>query len=407
MKKANALLLSLLLALYGAGAALCAPLDLQALVDGAAAGDTLVLQAGHYGRARVDKALTIRGQGIATQIDGNGSGHVLALMAAGISVQSVRVTGSGTDISGKESGIWVDRVADGARIVDVQVDRCGFGIWVDAADEPYIERCRIEGRADAAIVSDLGNGIHLFNVKNGVVLNNYIEKGRDGIYISNSSGCLIAENRIHSTRFAIHYMYAHQNRVVDNYTDSSSVGIALMYSKGIQVLDNKVRASHTHGILLRNLYNSRIEANDAQSGKDGFFFSGCSFDTLRGNLLMANDIGIQVSDSPDNVVAGNAFVDNRQQLNYQNNVSLVWSGNYWSDYVGWDRNGDGIGDKRHYPSDIAAYLVGRFPAVRLVLHSPAMLLLQGLETQFPVMRPPGVLEERPLMANPIALAGRR
>jgi nitrous oxidase accessory protein len=407
MKKANALLLSLLLALCEAGSALGAPLDLQALVDRAAAGDTLVLQAGLYGRARVDKALTIRGQGVETQIDGNGSGHVLALLAAGISVQSLRVTGSGTDISGKESGIWVDRVADGARIVDVQVDHCGFGIWVDAADEPHIERCRIEGRADALIVSDLGNGIHLFNVKNGVVLNNYIEKGRDGIYISNSTGCLIAENRIHSTRFAIHYMYAHQNRVIDNYTDSSSVGIALMYSKGIQVLDNKVRASHTHGILLRNLYNSRIEANDAQSGKDGFFFSGCSFDTLRGNLVMANDIGVQVSDSPDNVVAGNAFVDNREQLNYQNNVSLVWSGNYWSDYVGWDRNGDGIGDKRHYPSDIAAYLVGRFPAVRLVLHSPAMLLLQGLEAQFPVMRPPGVLEERPLMINPIALVGRR
>jgi nitrous oxidase accessory protein len=198
-------------------------------------------------------------------------------------------------------------------------------------------------------------------------------------------------------------MYSHHNRVVGNYTDSSSVGIALMYSKGIQVLENEVRASHTHGILLRNLYNSRIEANDTQSSQDGFFFSGCSFDTLRGNLVAANEIGILVSDSPGNLVAGNAFVDNRQQLNYQNHTSLVWSGNYWSDYVGWDRNGDGVGDKRHYPSDIAAYLVGRFPAVRLVLHSPAMLLLQGLEAQFPVMRPPGVLEERPLMVNPLAM----
>ena len=86
---------------------------------------------------------------------------------------------------------------------------------------------------------------------------------------------------------------------------------------------------------------------------------------------------------------------------------IVWEGserggNYWSDYVGWDRDGDGIGDKRHFPNDIASYLVSRFPAVRLVLHSPAMLLLQGLETQFPVLRPPGVMEARPLMRPAIA-----
>ncbi|MFT5085756.1 MAG: nitrous oxidase accessory protein [Candidatus Latescibacterota bacterium] len=403
MKKATALLLSLFCVLVSVSVALSAPLDLQALVDAAAVGDTLDLSIGHYGSARVDKALTIRGQGVGTVVDGGGSGHTLALMAAAISVENLRVTGSGTDVSGKHSGIWVDREADGARIIGVQIDRSGFGIWVDAADEPHIAGCRVEGRDDEAIISDLGNGIHLFNVKNGAVLDNYIEKGRDGVYISNSTGCLIARNRIHRTRFAIHYMYSHHNRVVGNYTDSSSVGIALMYSKGIQVLENEVRASHTHGILLRNLYNSRIEANDTQSSQDGFFFSGCSFDTLRGNLVAANEIGILVSDSPENLVAGNAFVDNRQQLNYQNHTSLVWSGNYWSDYVGWDRNGDGVGDKRHYPSDIAAYLVGRFPAVRLVLHSPAMLLLQGLEAQFPVMRPPGVLEERPLMVNPLAM----
>ena len=35
--------------------------------------------------------------------------------------------------------------------------------------------------------------------------------------------------------------------------------------------------------------------------------------------------------------------------------------------MGWDRDGDGIGDKRHYPADIVSYLALRFPAVRLVM----------------------------------------
>jgi nitrous oxidase accessory protein len=200
-------------------------------------------------------------------------------------------------------------------------------------------------------------------------------------------------------------MYAHGNRVIGNVTDSSSVGIALMYSKGIQVLDNRVRAGHTHGILLRNLYYSRIEGNQVRDSKDGLFFSGCSYDTLAHNLVVNNHIGILISDSPDNEVWGNAFVNNDEQLNYQDFTTLVWDspdgGNYWSDYVGWDRDGDGIGDRGHFPRDVASYLVQRFPAVRLVMNSPAMVLLQGVEAQFPVLRPPGLWDLRPLMANPL------
>ena len=379
--------------------------DLQALIDGATAGDTLYLNAARYQSAVIDKALTLIGRGAETVIDGGGRGHVLAVLAPGVELRSLRVIGSGTDVTDKESGIWVDRRAAGVRIAGVQVEECGFGIWVDAATDPEITGCKIVGRTDEKIVSDLGNGIHLFNVKGGKVSDNEVVHGRDGIYISNSTGCLIANNQISHTRFAIHYMYAHFNRVIGNQTDSSSVGIALMYSKYLQVLDNTARGNHTHGIMLRNLYYSRIAGNLTAGNADGFFFSGCNYDTLTANLVANNTLGILVSDSKDNEVTGNAFKDNQEQLSYQNYASLQWEGNYWSDYLGWDRDGDGIGDKKHYPADIASYLVYRYPVIRLVMHSPAMKLLQGLEAQFPVIRAPGVVELRPLMGNPLATIG--
>jgi nitrous oxidase accessory protein len=382
-------------------------IDLQALVDGRADGDTLQLETGRYSAAVIDRPLILRGRGEATVVDGGGSGTgtVLALKAPGVRIEQLRVTGSGSDIMAKESGIWIDRAAPDAHIRQVRLDSCGFGIWADRAARPLMANCTVIGRDDAAIVSDLGNGIHLFNVEGGIVRDNQIVAGRDGIYISNSSGCLIEGNRVRGSRFAIHYMYAHQNRVIDNSTDSSSVGIALMYSKRIQVRHNRVRNARNHGMLLRNLYASRVEGNDVRGSRDGFFFSGCQADTLAGNRIAANEIGIQVSDSPTNLLVANAFLDNEQQLVYEGYSHVVWEGgenggNYWSDYIGWDRDGDGIGDKRHYPSDIATHLVGRFPALRLVLHSPAMLLLQGLEAQFPMMRPPGVMEARPLMHLP-------
>ena len=385
-----------------------AQIDLQELVDHASPGDTLQLLPQRYASATINKALTLVGHGTGTVIDGGGAGHVLALRSPDISVRNLMVTNSGTDVSLKESGIWIDRLAGSASVDSVRVEGCGFGIWVDAASAPRITSYRIIGRSDAAIISDLGNGIHLFNVTGGTVRGNHIEAGRDGVYISNSSGCLIENNHIHGARFAIHYMYAHANRVIGNVTDSTSVGIALMYSKGIQVLDNRVRAGRTHGILLRNLYNSRIEGNEVHDSEDGLFFSGCSYDTLAANLVSDNRLGLHLSDSPDNEVYGNAFVDNDEQLSFQDFATLVWDdphgGNFWSDYVGWDRNGDGFGDRGHFPSDVAAYLVQRFPAVRLILHSPAMVLLQGLEAQFPVLRPPGLWDTQPLMANPLAAA---
>jgi nitrous oxidase accessory protein len=390
--------------------------DLQTLIDAAAPGDTLRLGPERYSAAIIDKPLVLIGQerlntkAHQTVIDGGGTGHVLQLQAPDIAVHSLRLVGSGTDIDRKESGVWIDRQAPRASLSDLEIENCGFGIWADAVKSPQIIGCRIIGNNNARLVSDLGNGIHLFNVTDGLVRDNHISQGRDGIYISNSTGCRIQGNRIDRSRFAIHYMYSHANQVVGNHTDSSSVGIALMYSKALLVQDNQVRASRNHGILLRNLYYSRITGNRTTQNKDGFFFSGCSYDTLDGNFVSANETGIHVSDSADNLVTGNAFVDNDEQLNYQDNSILVWDseqgGNYWSDYVGWDRNGDGLGDRPHHPTDISSYLVQRFPAIRLVLHSPAMALLRGLESRFPVIRPPGVREPRPLMANPITPPAR-
>ena len=116
-------------------ASVCAAqIDLQALVDAAAVGDTLQLRAGRYSSAEINKKLSTRGLGEDTVLEGGGSGHVLALRAEGIAVSNLRVVDSGTDVTLKESGIWVDRTAPNVKIDGVRVERCGFGIWIDMAD---------------------------------------------------------------------------------------------------------------------------------------------------------------------------------------------------------------------------------------------------------------------------------
>lgn len=46
---------------------------------------------------------------------------------------------------------------------------------------------------------------------------------------------------------------------------------------------------------------------------------------------------------------GNAFIANKQQVMYVATREQDWSGNYWSDYLGWDLDDNGVGDTAHEP----------------------------------------------------------
>jgi nitrous oxidase accessory protein len=75
-------------------------------------------------------------------------------------------------------------------------------------------------------------------------------------------------------------------------------------------------------------------------------------------------------------------------------------GNYWSDYLGWDRNNDGLGDIAYEPNDNVDRLLWLYPQVRLLMNSPGIELLRWVQRAFPVMKSPGVLDSHPLMKSP-------
>ncbi len=45
-------------------------------------------------------------------------------------------------------------------------------------------------------------------------------------------------------------------------------------------------------------------------------------------------------------------------------------------------------------------LLWRYPASRLLMHSPAVLALRWAQRQFPVFRPQGIKDSAPLMIDP-------
>ena len=78
-------------------------------------------------------------------------------------------------------------------------------------------------------------------------------------------------------------------------------------------------------------------------------------------------------------------------------------GNYWSNYLGWDMNNDNVGDVIFEPNDGIDKLVWQYPEMKMIMDSPAVIILRWVQRQFPVLKPPGVKDSYPLMVSPHSL----
>jgi nitrous oxidase accessory protein len=378
--------------------------DSAALVDAlknAPAGAEIVLEGGTYrGNFEIRVPLTLRGESDAVVTSDN-HGTILRIFAEDVRVKALVLRDGGVDIGETDACIYVEETAARAIVVDNEMLRCAWGIWVNGAAETIIEANRIVGTTQK-ILSDRGNGIHFFDARGAVARGNEIELGRDGIYISNSEGVLIEDNRMSDTRFGIHYMYSHRCRVIGNHVRKSAVGAAIMYSKELVVSKNHLIDNDMHGILFRDVLYSLIEGNVSERNADGLFLGSSYFNVIRRNRFARNELAAHVSNgSKDNEVTENDFIDNRQQVRFLDMKSITWNGesrgNYWSHYVGWDRDRNGIGDTRFLVTRLSDRLTYNFPVLRVILESPSMQLLQRIENQFPVIRRGVIIDQYPLI----------
>lgn len=393
---------------------------LQLLLDRAAPGDEIVLPAGRYhGGVTIRKSVQLVGQEGAV-IDAAGRDHAIRVQAPSVVLRGLRIENWGRDLTELNSGIFVEPQAADVLIEDNSLYGPGFGIWLDAVRGGRISGNQIEGFAELRS-QDRGNGVHLFNVRRVEVSDNHIWHVRDGIYIDNSSQSLLRGNRLHDLRYGVHYMYAYDNRVERNQTTRTRTGYALMQSKRLTVLGNRSERDQNYGILMNNITDSLLRGNEVEavqqghsdhsdahiSGAEGkaLFVYNSQFNEFTRNYFGNSHIGIHLTaGSEDNQIFGNAFTGNYKQVKYVATRPQEWSrdgrGNYWSDYLGWDLDGDGLGDVPYEPNDAVDQLLWRYPAAKVLMHSPAIQTLRWVQRQFPVFRPQGVRDSYPLMLEP-------
>lgn len=403
--------------LSGAGTAAAGGSLAQIIAD-APAGATVVVSPGvHRGGLTLTRPITLVGRRGAV-IDAGGKGDVIRIASPDVTVRGLSLRDSGMSLTKENAGIFVEKKARGAVVEDNELNHVLFGIYLDGPADARVIGNRIRGMT-ALRVPNRGDGIHLWDDTGVLVLGNDVGGSRDGIYIYVSPHNRIIGNTMHDVRYGVHYMYSNHDLLQGNRTYDNVAGYALMMSDHLRVIDNVSVGDHQYGLLLNYVTYSEMVGNRVRNvrgetglsgsgmggtGK-GIFVYNSEYDYFHGNVIRDCPIGIHVTAGSDhNRFYGNAFIGNRVQVKYVQNVTEEWSwhgvGNYWSDYLGWDFKGNGIGDVPYRPNSGVDVLLWKYPQASLLMSSPAILVLRMVQRAFPVFTPPGIVDSHPLMRPP-------
>ena len=399
--------------------------NLQQILDNSQDGDVITLAAGQYlGNFIISKQITLRGSGITGEvaiIDSQGKGHGLRLKNSHITIENLTIINWGDDLTEQNSGIYSHDKIDNKKVPNLTIKNNilvgdGFGIWLNQADKAVVSHNRVKGNLTLRS-ADRGNGIQIANVTNSHVFHNEVSETRDGIYVISSQNNIIEQNTMHHLRYGIHYMYSYDNTIKDNTAYSTRAGYALMSSRRLTITGNKTTDSEDYGFLLNFITQSTFSHNHIKNvwtkpenkvlGRDGkgLFVYNSGYNTLKYNIIDTAEIGIHLTAGSENIkIYGNSFINNPTQVKYVSNKKQEWSkdgqGNYWSNYLGWDMDNDGIGDIIFEPNDGIDKLVWQYPEMKMIMDSPAILILRWVQRQFPVLKPPGIKDSFPLMSQP-------
>lgn len=374
--------------------------SIQAAIERAASGDIIEIERARYNEnLRIDKPLTLRGLNRPT-ISAELKGDTIRVAAEDVTLDSLIVVDSGGSLREQNAGIYIQPGSHRAVVRNCDIAYNLFGLWIEKSNDVLIENNLITGKRDYQS-SQRGNGIQLYNTHRARIIGNNISFVRDALYVDVSHGALFRGNKLHHSRYGTHYMNAYDNVWEDNDTWMNRGGLALMEVRRITVRNNRAWANSDHGIMLRTIQDSVVENNVVAGNQRGFFIYDAEYNQLRGNAIIDNVVGVHLwAGSKNNQVEGNDFIANREQVRYVGARDMPWGvehGNHWSNYLGWDRDGDGIGDVPYEANDLVDRLSWQHPMMKLLLASPAVQTLRLVGQQFPLLRAPSIVDPKPRM----------
>ena len=383
--------------------------DIREALRAAQATDTIEVHGGTYtGNLVLDKPVALRGIDWPV-LRGEGKGSVVTVIAPGCSIRGFRIEHSGAMLVNEDSGILLK--SDNNRIEHNQLRDVLFGIYFFHSSHNTVAGNSLYGRKELGF-GERGAGIHIWNSTNNTILQNTITDMRDGMYLQNADRSVIRDNRVFGVRYGLHYMYSNDNVFEDNIFENNVAGAAIMYSRNIRFRRNTFlhnRGFSSFGILFQDSEDCVAEQNLFVDNVVGIFMEALRDSRFERNLIASNDTAIEAFSSAErNDFTRNNFAGNLSPIRIIGKTSNIrWdregTGNYWSDYNGYDLDGNGIGDVPFRIQNLFEYLEGNRPRLRIYFFSPVSQALAAAEQSFPIIKGSHEYDRHPLM-KPVDLA---
>ncbi|VVB68588.1 Right handed beta helix region [uncultured archaeon] len=371
------------------GSTIQAGADIQAAINAAKAGDTILVGPGDQNSFEVDKPLTIVGQGgpvlhaviqrpaIKIICDGTtvsgfkilgvgkdsaakfnyymdnpaaAAGQRLDQPNAAIVVSANDVSVKNITIFGSQAGVQAEE-ADNLLVQNATLESCDSGVTLLRSSLCRLENCRFSNCRKYGLNAEKCDDLKVQN-------SSFVSSDNAGFLLKESDGCQVQDNVFSGARFGLSLWNASFNQVRRNRADHNYYGILITYNSNDNIIeDNVVEENRRNEIvkgfgigisLQENSSDNLLIRNTAKKNFNGLEVSkGCKLNVVFGNNASENNHGIRLNENRNNLIFANNFYNNN--INAYENASLnIWNttiGNYYSDYHGKDENGNGIGDQ--------------------------------------------------------------
>lgn len=386
--------------------------DLHKALTTSQPGATITVPAGVYpGPLLIDKPVTL----VAAEgaiLDGGGEGDVVVVNAPDVTLRGFVIRNSGDSLDREHAGITV--VAPRVTLEQNRLEDVLFGIYLKNAPGSVLRDNVVLSKA--LNIARRGDGIKVWYSADCRIEGNLVHGSRD-VILWYSPHCVVRDNVVEESRYGLHYMQSHDAVMEHNILRNNSVGVYIMYGREVILRNNVIyehRGPSGFGIGLKDAANVTVTGNRIVGNRVGVYVDNSPPEpdaqvAFERNLFAYNEIGAELLPNVKrNHYLENIFLENGEQVAIAgagdatgSHWSVAGRGNFWSDYVGFDADNDGVGDLPYRAQSLFENLLSKHPELRLFQLSPAADALDLAARAFPIFQPrPRLADEHPLMAPP-------
>jgi nitrous oxidase accessory protein len=378
---------------------------IQVILDDPAVAAVCLAPGLHQGPLRLDRRVTLWGPPDAV-LRGH-DGTLVEVAAPHAEVLGLTLDGTGGKFDRLDGAVRI--TADDTRVEGVRVINAVFGILVERASRVRVLGNHVEGSQDPA-TGLRGDTIRLWETRDSLVADNHVEDGRD-VVVWYSRGNTLRGNRIERARYGMHFMYTHDNRVEGNQLLRGVVGVFVMYSRDMHLTGNLIAdaaGSAGMAIGIKDSGNIHVDGNALIHNTLGIYIDSSPMQrgdvvVLANNVLRLNDAAVVFHSSAHDVeIRDNDLADNQVQVRVDGGgdaTAVLWRGNYFDDYTGYDLDDDVVGDVPYELRSLSNDLTASHPGLALFRGMPALALVDAAAHLDPLYQPHPVLVDRtPRMA---------